>query len=108
MTASVIELIRRVESLGGQITRDGGDLHVTAPEPLPEDLLAALSREKPVVLIALGAPFDVAISTIINEVRPSLPPALRTLSDTKLLALINWSVMDAWVKALRKLESNDR
>jgi hypothetical protein len=108
MTASVIELIRKVESFGGQITRDGGDLHVTAPEPLPEDLLVALAKEKPAVMIALGAPFDVAISTILNEIRPNLPPALRTLSDTKLLALINWSVMEAWVKALRKLERNDR
>jgi hypothetical protein len=90
--------------MGGEVRLDGGDLQVTAPRPLPEDLIASLTTEKPAVIVALGAPFDSAIASILGELRPNLPPALRGLSDSRLLVMVNWSIMEAWLKTLRKLE----
>jgi hypothetical protein len=100
---SAFELLQRVHSLGGQVRLAGDDLQVTAPRPLPEDLLIELSREKPAVMVALGAPFDRAVGSILNEVRPHLPPALRDLSDAKLLVMVNWTIMAAWQKTLEQL-----
>jgi len=101
---SAFQLLQRVRALGGEVRLEGTDLQVTAPQPLPEDLLSELTREKPAVVIALGASFDHAIASILEEIRPNLPPALRALSDSKLLVMVNWSIMEAWLKTLRRLD----
>jgi len=103
---SAYQLLQRVRALGGEVHLDGTDLQVTAPRPLPDELLSELTKEKPAVVIALGASFDNAIASILDELRPNLPPALKSLSDSKLLVMVNWSIMEAWLKTLRKLEEN--
>ena len=50
------EIIGQVLDAGGQIAVDGGDLVLTAPRPLPADLLDTLKAHKPAILAALAAP----------------------------------------------------
>ena len=102
---SALEVIRRVESLGGRLFLDDeGRLKVTAAQPLPGHLLADLSAQKPAIMVALGAPLDTVISGILAEIRPYLPESLRRLPDQKLLVLANWSIIAAWDKAIQKLQ----
>lgn len=54
MTAA--ELIGQVLAAGGQIATDGADLVLTAPRPLPDDLLDTLKAHKPAILEALAQP----------------------------------------------------
>lgn len=101
---SALEVIRRVEALGGRLVLDGGKLKLRAPEPLPEELTAAVSEQKAAIMVALGAPLDTIVSEILEDIRPHLPKSLRRLSDERLLALVNWSIMAAWGKSVRALE----
>ena len=39
---------------------------------------------------------------VLDELRPHLPPALRSLPDDKLLALADWAIICAWQRALEK------
>lgn len=71
-------------------------------EPLPEDLKEAIAKHKGELMVALGEPANHAIAIILADIRPHLPKALQRLPDDKLLALINWSVMAAWEKAVRE------
>jgi hypothetical protein len=50
------EIIRQVIAAGGQITADNADLVLTAPRPLPPDLLDQIKVHKPALLAALAAP----------------------------------------------------
>ena len=52
MTAAA-DLIGQVRAAGGQITLDGIDLILTAPRPLPSDLLDQLKAHKPDIVRAL-------------------------------------------------------
>ena len=54
MTAA--EIIRQVRSAGGQIAVDGINLVLTAPRPLPDDLLDRLKAHKHALLEALAHP----------------------------------------------------
>ena len=101
---SAIDVIRRVETLGGQLFLDDGRLKVTAPEPLPETVMLEVSREKAAIMIALGKPLDDVVSAILGEIRPYLPPALKQLSESKLLVLVNWSIINAWNQGVRDLQ----
>ena len=103
---NAIELIRMVYANGGRLTFEDEHLIVEASSPLPEDLLETLAAEKPAVMIALGAPLDVAVSEILEELRPNLPAVLRDLPDAKILALVNWSIMEAWFKTLQRMEGH--
>jgi hypothetical protein len=100
MTA--LEVIRRVEALGGRLVLDGGTLKLRAPEPLPEELTAAVSDEKAAIMVALGAPLDTVVSEILEDIRPHLPKSLRCLRDDRLLVLVNWSIMAAFEAAVRE------
>jgi hypothetical protein len=53
-------------------------------------------------MIALGAPLDAAVASILTEVRPYLAPALKKLPDDRLLALVNWNIITAWGEAMRR------
>ena len=55
---SVVELLERVEALGGTLARDGDRLVVEAPSPLPADLVEELRDHKPALLVALRAPTE--------------------------------------------------
>jgi hypothetical protein len=50
------EIIGQVLDAGGQIEMDGADLVLTAPRPLPADLLDRLRTHKPDILAALAHP----------------------------------------------------
>jgi hypothetical protein len=98
MTA--LDVIRRVERLGGSIELEEDGLRLHAPSPLPDDVVAAVSKQKVAIMLALGAPLNTAITSALGEVRPHLSPSLRKLSDDRLLVLVNWSIMAAFDKAV--------
>lgn len=50
------EIICQVRSAGGQIAADGADLVLTAPRPLPAELMDKLKAHKPAILAALAHP----------------------------------------------------
>ena len=100
---NALDLIRRVEALGGKLALEGDELRVRAAEPLPEGLVAELSSEKPSIMVALGAPLDAVAARVLTDLRPHLPETLRGLPDDRLLALVNWSIMAAWDRAVREL-----
>jgi hypothetical protein len=101
---SALEVIRRVEAMGGRLVLDDGKLKLRAPAPLPEELTAVVSQEKAAIMIALGAPLDTVVSEILEDIRPQLPESLRRLRDDRLLALVNWSIITAWGRSVRALE----
>lgn len=101
---SALDLIRQVEAEGGHLVVEAGQLKVRAAAPLPDGLLAEVAKEKPAIMVALGAPLDVVASCVLEDVRPHLPVSLRRVSDSKLLALVNWSIINAWNKSVRKAE----
>jgi hypothetical protein len=105
---SAIGLIRDVYSFGGRLSLENGKLVVEASTPLPSGLLDELAAEKPAVMVALGAPLDAAVAEIVEEIRPFLPPAIRRLSDTKILALVNWSMIAAWNRAIEAATEHHR
>ena len=107
-TASAFELLQQVRLLGGSIKVTGGDIEIAAPSPLPEELLSEIREQKPAVMVALGAPFDDAVASILNELRPNLPPGLKNLPDSKLLVMVNWSIMAAWQKTIQKLGRDEK
>ena len=101
---SALEVIRRVEAMGGRLVLDDGKLKLRAAAPLPEELTAAVSQEKVAIMVALGAPLDTVVSKILEDIRPHLPASLRRLRDDRLLALVNWSIITAWGRSVRALE----
>jgi hypothetical protein len=59
-------------------------------------------------MVALGAPVEETVASILADIRPNLPPAIRALPDGSLLALVNWSMLHAWSKAARGLTTGAR
>ena len=106
MTA--LEVIRRVEVLGGRLVLEGDQLKLRAEQALPDQVVADVAAQKGAIMIALGAPVDTVIGSILDEIRPELPPALSKLPDERLLVLVNWSIIGAWEKAIRKFSQGLR
>ena len=100
---NALEVLRQVEAHGGHVLLDGEELRVRASKPLPDHLMAALTQMKGSIMIALGAPLDTVVSGILNDIRPELPPSLQRLPDDKLLALVNWSMIAAFDRAVAKV-----
>lgn len=100
---SALDVIRRVETLGGRVVLDGEQLRLKASKPLPDDVVTAVSEEKAAIMVALGAPLDTVVSSVLAEIRPQLPDSLRRLPDDRLLVLVNWSIIAAWGKTTRTL-----
>ena len=71
---SALDVIRRVEACGGRLTVENGELKLRAPAALPEDVMQAVSGEKPAIMITLGAPLDVTVANILDDIRPHLSP----------------------------------
>ncbi|MCH9026220.1 MAG: hypothetical protein IIA05_03765 [Proteobacteria bacterium] len=100
---NALEIVRAVQEHGAQLVEEDGRLVVKGTgERLPDDLRSELGQHKAAVLIALGCPFDRAVASILDDLRPHLAPALRALPDERLLALVNWHIFAAWEKALRE------
>jgi hypothetical protein len=55
-------------------------------------------------MVALGAPLDVVVCRVLQELRQDLPQSLQQLPDEKLLTLVNWSIIAAWERAIQSLE----
>jgi hypothetical protein len=53
-TARIADLIAAVGAAGGTIRRDGDNIELTAPRPLPADLVARIRAAKPALLAALA------------------------------------------------------
>jgi hypothetical protein len=98
---NAIELIETVRSFNVELVLEEDKLVLRGSgERLPEELRDQLVEHKAELLIALGAPMDRTIAGILDEIRPHLPVALSRLPDSKLLALVNWSLIHAWGKAV--------
>ena len=102
---SALDVIRRVEVLGGKLVLDGKSLRLQAEKELPDQVLADVSEEKAAIMVALGAPIDTVIGSVLEEIRPGLPPSLRKLPDDRLLILVNWSITAAWQKSAANLDT---
>lgn len=64
---TTIELMERVQALGGRLVLDGDGLAVEAPAPLPEELLVALRARRAEVLETLQpAPEDRRLSELLS------------------------------------------
>jgi hypothetical protein len=70
------EIIDQVLHAGGQITVDGDDLVLTAPRPLPADLLDRLAAYKPDILAALPKPDRLPPLSPEAEARRQKVPAM--------------------------------
>jgi hypothetical protein len=70
-------------------------------DKLPDDLQRELREHKGELMVALGEPANHTIAVILADIRPHLPKALQRLPDDKLLALVNWSIIAAFEKAVR-------
>ncbi len=98
---NALEVIQEVEAQGGSLAIEHDDLRVRASAPLSDDLMDALAEQKPAIMIALGAPMDMAVAAILADIRPFLAPALKRLPDDRLLALVNWNIIASWNAAVR-------
>jgi hypothetical protein len=102
---SALEVIRRVEVLGGHLVIEEGHLKVRASAPLPDEILAAVRNEKASIMVALGEPLDTVLSGVLDDIRPHLPETLRNLADDRLLVLVNWTILNALNASVRKVAS---
>jgi TubC N-terminal docking domain len=55
MTAPTLDLLREVSKAGGTVGLEGDMLRLSAPEPLPDDLLARLRQHKAEIVALLSA-----------------------------------------------------
>ena len=58
MTAHAKDLVRRVHVAGGSLQRNGGKLKMSAPSPLPDELIDELRQAKPELLALLADDSD--------------------------------------------------
>jgi hypothetical protein len=99
---NAIEIIERVREHEADLALVDDRLVVRGwAEPLPEELKEAIAKHKGELMVALGEPASHTIASILADIRPHLPKALQRLPDDKLLALVNWSIIAAFEKAVR-------
>ena len=101
---NAIELIEEVRRHDADLVVEGQRLVVRgAADQLPEDLRRELSSHKAELLVALGSSMNLTVASVLADIRPNLPPALRRLPDDRLLTMVNWSIMAAFESAVRKV-----
>jgi hypothetical protein len=100
---SPYEVIREVEAAGGTLELEGRELTISAPQPLTPNLVESVRANKPAIMVALGAPFDLTTASMLHDLRPHLPAVMRRLPDDRLLALVNWHVIAAWGASMNEL-----
>lgn len=104
---NAVEIIERVRALGAEVFIEAGRLKVRGRgEDLPQELKRAIVEQKPAIMAALGVPSERTTASILADLRPYLPTSLRKLPDGHLLALINWSIISSWNKAVAKALDN--
>ena len=102
---NALEVIETVRALDADIFVESNRLIVRGKgERLPDDVRSALKQHKAEILIALGAPYDATLAEVLSDIRPHLLPALQALPDSKLLLLVNLSMMQAFNKAVRSVQ----
>jgi hypothetical protein len=103
---NAIEIIEQVRAHDADLVLDGEQLVVRGRgKRLPTELQESVRRHKAELLVALGASREVGVLEVLAEIRPHLPPALRSLPNPSLLALVNWSILHAWNRTLENLRS---
>ena len=101
---NALEIVERVRAHQADVVVEHGQLVVRGRgERLPDELREALREHKAELLPALGESQDGVIASILADIRPHLPPALRAQPDSSLLVLVNWSILHAWGKTVREL-----
>lgn len=104
---NAIEIIDNVRAHNAELVVEQGQLLVRGHgDRLPADLQATLRKHKPVLLVALGAPHEVGVLEVLSEIRPYLPAALKDVPDASMLALVNWSILNAWNRAVSEFGSS--
>jgi len=99
---NAVEILEQVRAHEADLTVVDDRLVVLGwAEPLPQELKEAVAEHKTELMIALGTPIDRTVASIIADIRPHLPTALKQLPDDRLLALVNWSIIAAFEKAVR-------
>jgi hypothetical protein len=102
---NALEIIEQVRAHNAEVVVENDQLIVRGRgERLPQELRAALKRHKAELLVALGAPREVGVLEVLAEIRPYLPEPLRSVPDASLLALVNWSMLHAWGRALAEFD----
>jgi len=100
---NALEIVDTVRRHGAELTVQDGQLVITGSgPPLPDAVRQELRAHKAELLVALGEPLDRTIAGILADIRPYLSPALRSLPDDRLLALVNWNIMAAWNASVRR------
>jgi len=99
---NAVEIIERVRAHDADLLIREDRLVVRGRgDKLPDDLQRELREHKGELMVALGEPINHTIAVILADIRPHLPKALQRLPDDKLLALVNWSIIAAFEKAVR-------
>ena len=98
---NALEIIEQVKAHDAEVVLENNQLIVRGRgKRLPRELSEALREQKSAVMIALGAPYDATVASVLDEIRPFLVPALRGLSDSQLLVLVNFSIIRAFNRAV--------
>ena len=106
---NALEIIEQVRAHNAELLIEDERLILRGRgERLPEELQAALKENKAAVMVALGAPHDSAVASVLSDIRPHLPPAMQRVSDSNLLVLVNWAILHAFNKSVREFRSDDR
>jgi hypothetical protein len=105
---NALDIIDQVRECDAEVVLEDNKLVVRGRgDRLPAGLRAALHAHKAEIMIALGAPSDVALAEIIREIRPHLDRTLQQLPDSKILVLVNWSIMHGLARAVARFRVND-
>ena len=106
---NAVEIIEEVRRHGAELLLREGKLVLRGSGPeLPPELQDAVRQQKAEIMVALGAPIETTVASILADIRPHLPPALRTLPDGSLLVMVNWTIMHAWNRSLNQLLTPSR
>ena len=100
---NAIGIAQAVQELGGTLLVENGQVVIRSHAPLPDELQQEVRAHKAELLIALGVPMDQTVASILGDLRLFLPQSLQRLSDDRLLALVNWSIMAAWGRVLNEV-----
>ena len=100
---NALGIAQAVQELGATLRVEHGQVVIRSHTPLPQELQQEIRAHKAELLIALGMPMDQTVASILGDLRPYLPQSLQRLSDDRLLALVNWSIMAAWGRALNEV-----
>jgi hypothetical protein len=102
---NALEIIEQVRAHDADVVLENNQLIVRGRgKRLPEELQTALREQKAAVMVALGAPADAAVASVLAELRPFLLPALQRLPDSQLLVLVNFAIFHAFNKAVRSFK----